>query len=239
RTWRRLGSILVRRRRFAIAGALLLMIACSFGLTKFKTETKAIRYFPEGTRVVRDYLFLEKNLSGIVPIETVIAFGPQAREEMTFLERLEIVRKVTDVIRGHSEISGALSLADFQEVSHRPDASASFAKKAGYYRRSSLVEQRVKEGDSARPFLAVCRSSPDSLVKGEKSFAAPGDELWRITAHAAIMSDADYSGLAGELDALAAASLEGVADVRHAVTGAIPLLLRTQEAVLHSLVLSF
>ncbi|MBA3315975.1 MAG: MMPL family transporter [Planctomycetota bacterium] len=237
--WRRLGGIIVRRRRTVVVTGLLVFAAGIYGLKFFKTETKAIRYFPPDARVVRDYMFLEENLSGIVPLETVIVFGKKARESSTFVERLEVVREATESIRKHPEISGALSLADFQPVTLRPAADASFAAKAGYFRRSGIVEKRMKGGESARSFLANCESTPGSLGSAKQPFAMPGDELWRITAHAAIMSDADYTGLTGQISGIVESVLAERADSRHAVTGAIPLLLRTQEAVLDSLVMSF
>ena len=58
---------------------------------------------------------------------------------------------------------------------------------------SSLTEQRVKEENTAQSFFTVCRSAPESLEQQGRAFASPGDELWRITAHAAIMTDADYT----------------------------------------------
>src|SRR5690606_21407860 len=164
-------------------------------LRSFRSETKAIRYFPSESRVVQEYYFLEENLSGIVPIETVISFGPEFRKTTTFLERLEIVRRATDAIRQHPEISGALSLAEFQPVIHRPDPDSSFSTKAAYHRRSATVEQRVKEQVGNQPFLAICKESPSHIEGQPNPTIIPGDELWRITAHAAIMSDADYSGI--------------------------------------------
>ena len=239
KAWRRLGGKIVLWRRSIIVASLILFAAGTYGLTWFKTETKAIRYFPPDARVVRDYLFLENNLSGIVPLETVVVFGKEAREKTTFLERLEMIRHATESIRKHPEISGALSLADFQPVTLRPDASASFASKAGYFRRSSTVEKRMKEGESAQSFLSLCHSSPASLASKQGPFAVNGDELWRITAHAAIMSDADYTGLTGQVERIVAETLAKQTGTHHVVTGAIPLLLRTQQAVLDSLVVSF
>lgn len=237
--WKRLGGWIVRRRRLVVITCIAIFGVCGFGLKHFQTETKAIRYFPKEARVVQDYLFLENNLSGIVPIETVLVFDQKVCEETTFLDRLEAVRSATEAIRKHPEISGALSLADFQPISSRPDQSSSFAAKAGYFRRSSIVEQRVKSSETASSFFTECVISPVSLRSEKKDFAAPGDELWRITAHAAIMTDADYTGLAGQIESRVKSALVGHPNANYAVTGTIPLLLRTQQAVLDSLAMSF
>lgn len=237
--WKRLGGWLVRRRKTVVIASLIIFSFCGLGLTRFQTETKAIRYFPKDARVVQDYLFLENNLSGIVPIETVLVFRAKVREETTFVDRLEAVRVATEAIRQHPEISGALSLADFQPQVSRPDQKASFATKATYFRRSRIVEERVKDSETANSFFVNCVSSPDSLRSGQDLFASPGDELWRITAHAAIMTDADYTGLAGQIESRVKAALNGHPQANYVVTGTIPLLLRTQQAVLDSLAMSF
>ena len=66
-----------------------------------------------------------------------------------------------------------------------------------------------------------------------------GDELWRVTAQTAIMSDVDYGPLTDELSAIVAAELQSHTGTGHCVTGMVPLFLRTQQAVLESLIQSF
>lgn len=66
----------------------------------------------------------------------------------------------------------------------------------------------------------------------------PEDELWRITAQVAIMSDLDYADLTEEINLMAQEELR-LYQADHVVSGMVPIFLRTQEAVLESLIRSF
>ncbi|MGC1273614.1 MAG: MMPL family transporter [Planctomycetaceae bacterium] len=239
RGWRRLGYLLVRRRRFVMVASLMLLAAGIGGLYWFRTETRAIRYLPPQSDVVRDYEFLERELAGIVPVEVVVAFDETAQKRLPFAARMELIRSVTESLRAHSEVSGALSLADFLPATPRPPADASFATKAKYYRRSSIAEDRAKAEDAAAgTFLAVCETSPaaTSSIAGSMQ---KGDELWRVTAHASMMSDIDLSQLVAEFESTVQSQIADEPGTTYVVTGAVPLFLRTQQALLDSLVWSF
>ncbi len=238
--WRRLAGVLVRRRRLVTVTGLVLLAVGTGGLYWFRTETKVIRYLPQNSDVVRDYEFLERELAGVVPVETVVIFDRAARQRLSFTQRAEQVRAVTEKLRRHSEVSGALSLADFLPVTERPAADASFARKAKYNRQSALAEERAKElGSDAAAFLAICKSAPDSSAAVGGRPVAVGDELWRITAHASLMSNVELPTLLGELDSALRAELAAEQGTSYVVTGAVPLFVRTQQALLESLIYSF
>ncbi len=239
RFWRRFGYTLVRHRRATLVASLAFFFAGIGGLYWFRTETRAIRYLPSNSDVVSDYMFLEQELAGIVPVETVVAFDAAAQKEMPFAARMELIRKVTDALRRHPEVSGALSLADFLPATSPPPSDASFTTKAKYFRRSSIAEQRAKtEGSNAATFLSICQAAPASAAPGSGQIKA-GDELWRVTAHASLMSDADLSVLVADVSAAVREELAVQQGTTHLVTGAVPLFLRTQKALLDSLVVSF
>ena len=240
RYWRRFGYTLVRHRRLVLASSVVLLLLGTGGMYWFKTETRAIRYLPQESDVVRDYEFLERELAGIVPVETVVAFDSAAQGRTTFSERMEMVRSVTETLRDHPDVSGALSLADFLPEAQRPPDNASFIEKAKYHRRSSLAEERVKAaGAEANEFLSICRIEPETVGADVAPSIAPGDELWRVTAHASMMTDRDLGLLLKEIDAAVASATASEKGVTHIITGAVPLFLRTQQALLDSLVVSF
>ena len=59
---------------------MLTAIGC-WGLLYFKTETKGIRYFPEESKVVKDYRYLEESLSGIINLDVDLYFPPEEERE--------------------------------------------------------------------------------------------------------------------------------------------------------------
>ncbi len=212
-----------------------------YGIKWFRTETKVIRYFPDDSRIVRDYLFLEENLSGITPVDIVIRFDKQMQERTKFLERMEIIRAVTEEIRQHPEISGAISLADFQPVHEIPEPGSNRREMFNYFRRSQGVERAIKndEAQKSSSLFVVAQTREPALSQLEAPLNEAGDELWRISAQASVMSDINYSDLTGELHTRIRSVTRLHPGASHIVTGTVPLFLRTQEAVLESLIVSF
>jgi predicted RND superfamily exporter protein len=239
--WHALAGWLTRHSKSVSFACLVLFVGTTWGLVWFRTETKVIRYFPDDAPIVRDYHFLEESLAGIVPVETIVRFDAGAQRDLNFLERMELVRRVQERIQSHPEISGTLSLADFQPVRNRPADSASFIEKARYHKTANEMERRIKEDpeSDARSFVAFADKPADLYAPGDQKLNRAGDELWRITAQVAVMSDMDYGTFTADLDRLVTSAVSERAGVEHVITGLVPLFLRTQQAVLESLIVSF
>lgn len=241
RGWKQFGILLHRRWKLISLTCITLCVSAAWGLQWFQTETKVVRYFPPTSRIVQDYLFLEENLAGITPVDVIVRFDRGMQERTKFLERLEIVREVVAEIRQHPEITGALSLADFQPVYDRPDPNSKRADVLKYLRKSQGVEKAIKgeqAADSSGLFTVAGRAT-DLHAPGDGLLNNAGDELWRISAQASVMSDANYVTLTRELNARVQGVTRYFPGAGHVVTGAVPLFLRTQEAVLDSLIVSF
>uniref|UniRef100_A0A7C2P317 Membrane transport protein MMPL domain-containing protein n=1 Tax=Schlesneria paludicola TaxID=360056 RepID=A0A7C2P317_9PLAN len=238
--WRGLGTLLTRRPSLQVALSLLVCAAASFGLTRFQTETKVIRYFPESSRIVQDYWFIENNLAGIVPIETIIRFDESAQDEINFLDRMEMVRDVQERIRKHAEITGCIALADFLPVANPPETGASLLATSRYHKRANTAESRIRDGeyDGVNAFYTVAAHDRDLLSPGDRGLMRQGDELWRITAQVNVMTDANYAHIIQDLNDIAQDVLRYQPGADHVVTGTVPLFLRTQQAVLDSLITS-
>ncbi|MGD9855644.1 MAG: RND family transporter, partial [Planctomycetaceae bacterium] len=239
--WKAFGGFLSRHGAGVTSACLVLFCVCTYGLVHFKAETKVIRYFPPNARVVRDSEAIEQSLAGISSIETVVRFDQQIQQKTSFLERLEIVRHVGRAIREHPQISGVISLADFQPVIEAPPQDAATFAKIKYNRRSSEAERRVKsdEEEGTRAFLAVAKDAADLSAPGDLGLNQAGDELWRVTGQAGMISDTNFRHLTEELDSRVQAVLASHPGTHHVVTGTVPLFLRTQMAVLESLISSF
>ena len=247
--WRAFGSWVARHRHVVAASCVLLTVAAGYGLNQFRTETKVIRYFPDDSRLVQDYMFLEDNLSGIISIDTIVRFDEEAQKSMSFMDRARIVMEIQQDIRDHSEISGVLSLSSFLDLTEVDPETMSRTQRARLNFAQKQTERRIKEritegGEAAEglsSFLAMPDQSTDWMQEDDQALNAAGDELWRITAQASIMSDADFGVLTSDMDQIAGKhlSLVGSSGTGHVVTGLIPVFLRTQQAVLESLIRSF
>ncbi len=241
RLWSTTGNWISGHRRIVYGLSLVLFVGCICGLCHFRTETRAIRYFSPESKVVQDYNYLEENVTGVTPIDTVIRFSPEAQQRLRFLQRMEIVRQVSDQLKAHADISGTTSLANFQPVSEAPAATAQRLTLIRYNRTSNEVERQIKEqlAQGAGEFLALPSQAYDLHATGDSLLSEPGDELWRIAAQTTVHSSDHASVLTAQMDELVRAETRYYPGVSHVVTGGVPLFLRTQQAVLESLIVSF
>jgi predicted RND superfamily exporter protein len=243
KTWERIAGFLVRKHGLVSATCVAGALACSAGLQWFQTETKAIRYFPETSRVVQDYRFIEENIGGVIPIDIVVRFPKELLAsdggDLLFAERQEIVRRVQNkLVEQHSDISGAISLATFRQQSSSEELAA--RKANGLQRRLDLTTQQkvTQDGSSGRNFVKHADESVVLEQTGE-TLCVAGDELWRITAQVNIMTKTDYSKLTADIEEIIASETKNITGVSQVVTGMVPLFLETQRAILSSMISSF
>ncbi|HAD58070.1 MAG TPA: hypothetical protein DCG12_02320 [Planctomycetaceae bacterium] len=247
--WDSFGRFLARHRWAVCTFCLLITVAAGYGLTNFGTETKIIKYFPTESRLVRDYVFLEDKLSGVISIDTLVRFDRQAQSNLPFPERARMVREIQEEIRAHSEISGVLSLASFLDLREVDRSTMSRLEQIKLRRTQQQMENSIHkrlqdeggDSESLASMLAIPDYSTDWREAGDQALNREGDEVWRITAQTSALSDSDLEVLIGDMNEIAGRHLAMVDSPHtgHVVTGLIPVFLRTQEAVLESLIYSF
>ena len=247
--WNRLGCELTRFRYGSLVGNVLLLVVCMTGFLWFRTETKVIRYFPDESKVVRDYNFLEENLSGIASVDTIVRFSREQQESVPFLDRARKVQQVQEALGAHSEVSGTLSLASFIDLEQSDTKAMSVRDRRNAKMRENLIGKKIHEklekgGEDAgalSSMLAVAKTSADWKRSGDQVLNLAGDEIWRITCQSSIMSEYDYGRLTNELAVIAENTLKDFPKGTpvHVVTGLVPIFLRTQQALLESLISSF
>ncbi|APZ94214.1 efflux RND transporter permease subunit [Fuerstiella marisgermanici] len=246
--WNRFGRWLARNRTMVAVACVLLTAAAGWGLRNFETETKVIRYFPEDSRLVRDYVFLEDKLSGVISIDTIVKFDTEAQKQLPFIDRARKVHALQQEIRQHPEISGVLSLSSFLDLRKPDPKTMSRFERQMLGRTQQRVGQRIHErlkdnsvDDEISSMLALPDYATDWKESGDQLLNREGDEVWRITAQTSALSDTDLEVLLGDMNAIAESQLSmvGSPNTGHIVTGLIPVFLRTQQAVLESLIRSF
>ena len=239
--WRAFGTLLTVRPGWQSLALIAVSIGFSVGLYRFRTETRVIRYFPDRSQIAQDYWYIEANLAGAMPIETVIRFDEQSQKDTNFLDRMELVRQIQEQMRAHSEISGSASLASLQPVSEHPPESAGFLQKSRYNKHSMNVQQRIRDGEvpGVRSFYTIAEHGYQSDVSSNDHPHEAGDELWRITAQVNVMNDNDFSGILSDIHRIAQDILRMQPGSKHSIAGTVPIIARTQQALLQSLIGSF
>ncbi|HIK96435.1 MAG TPA: hypothetical protein EYG03_31215, partial [Planctomycetes bacterium] len=247
--WNRFGVWIARNRHLVAATCVLTTVAAGWGLQYFDTETKVIRYFPTESRLVQDYVFLEDKLSGVISIDTIVKFDEQARKDLLFIERARLVMALQQEVRQHPEISGVLSLASFLDLREAGTEGLTGMQKYKQNLTQKALEGKIhkrvtgegRDDDEIASLLALPDYSTDWLEDGDALLNRKGDEVWRVTAQTSALSDVDLELLTSDIDAIAERHLStvGSPNTGHVVTGLIPVFLRTQQAVLESLIRSF
>jgi len=247
--WYRLGQFLCRNWGRTCFVNLAVTGLCLWGMFYFRTETKVIRYFPDESQVMQDYKFLEENLSGIVSVDTIVRFDSEMQRKVPFLDRARKILSIQDALKKHPEVSGTLSLASFIDLQEHDESVTPTRSRRNANLRENLIGKKIHErllkgGEAAEglsSLIALPQNSADWKKKGDELLNEPGDEVWRITCQSSILSDCDYAILTKELGGIADEQLSDFAAGRpvHRVTGLVPIFLRTQNALLESLVESF
>lgn len=235
--WSSLGELLDKHRKTIALLSAIIFVACVVGLKDVRTDVRVIRYFPRDSKLVADSSFIEQNVGGLSPIEILVRFDNNTPDNLRFLERMEIVRSIENEVRSQPEITGAISLADFEATYQRPNKSAPTLRKLRYHKRSHDTERRIKNGEvagSRRYFTA-----PDVVPEREWNRNEPLHEVWRITAQSRLLTDRQSGTLTSDIDALVTKALPDVSGLSHSITGPLPLFLRAQRAMLTSLTWSF
>ena len=249
--WNTFGVWIARNRRLIATLCIVGTAVAGWGLWQFKTETKVIRYFPQHSRLVQDYTFLEDKLSGVISVDTIVKFDKETQGKLSFPDRARVVMKMQSEIRQHPEISGVLSLASFLDLREASTEGLSFAarRKIQLGQRSwgrkiheMILNKDPADADSAvSSMMALPNYATDWKEAGDQLLNREGDEVWRITAQTSALSDVDMEVLISDMNDIASRhlSLIGSPATGHVVTGLIPVFLRTQQAVLESLINSF
>ena len=239
--WRAFAKRLTEHAGWLSVLLIAMSLGLSLGLTQMRAENRLVGQFPEQSRISQDYWFMETNLAGAMPVNTIVRFDEQSQKETNFLDRLELIRKIQNQMSNHDEISGSVSLADFQPVSESPAEDAGFLQKSKYNKKATLIQQRIRDGEieSARSFYTVSERGHDLYVKGDQRINQPGDELWRITAQVNVMTDNHSSTVLADLHQITQDVLKLQPGAQHSITGPMPLSVRTQQAIWQSLISSF
>lgn len=72
--WSWIGSFVIRRHALVTCGMLLVMGIAALGILKIKTSVQLIKLFDQQSKVVQDYIWMEKHIGKLVPMEIVVGF---------------------------------------------------------------------------------------------------------------------------------------------------------------------
>ena len=216
--WRHVGNFIMRHNMPVAAACIALMVVGAYGVTKTETSVKLMRLFSGDARIIRDYGWLEDKLGPLVPMEVVIRIDKEACKLDT-LERMKLIAEVQRAVQ---------QLPDVGSTMAAPTFAPNMPKRPSLLERRTWITQLDKHRDELREYLAV----------NEK------EELWRVSARVAALTDLDYGDFVTDIRATIDPVLEaykdkGVDGVSAVYTGLVPLIYKAQSSMLDGLVLNF
>lgn len=219
---RRMTGWLTRRHRTINCLAVGLVLACSFGLTRLETSLNLQDMFPEKSRLVRNYSWLEEHVGPLIAIEIVLAFSHDA--EVRLLDQLETVQDIERRMQRVPEVEATMSAMTFAPA--LPSGQT----------LTSLLARRV-----------ALRRLEDRLPTFQEDgvLADDGDSrLWRITGQVSALAGFEYSQVTArireEIDALTETMPPAIRDsLTVHDTGLTPIVYRAQQQMLTDLINSF
>ena len=202
------------------AGVCLVFLAV--GTERLKASVKIQDRFASSTKIIQDYLWLEKNLGPLVPMEVIVRFDKsKIKEDLNEWHRMRLVRHIEKGLRDDDRINATMSASMFAPpVSTKKNAIA-------------VARQRTA--------MAKWEEYIPRLVEGKLIANTDTEQLWRISVRMAAMNDIDYGDFVDIVNSnvdeqLAELKLDGVKAV---LTGSIPMMYKAQHQVLDDLMNSF
>ena len=105
-----LVSFLIRRRRSVIVAWAVVLLVVGVGIARLDVSTDIILWFPESTDVRSDYEEIRRRLSGITPVNVVIA--STTGERVTTPSSLAAIDALSSALDALPEVGKAISVAD-------------------------------------------------------------------------------------------------------------------------------
>ncbi|QDT96650.1 efflux RND transporter permease subunit [Gimesia aquarii] len=152
--------------RVSIAAIFLVLISGA-GLFNLRTKIDPLDFLPAQGRVIQDVRSIQNDLTELDSVEAIVDFGDK---EIPFIQKIERVRKLEEIIKQHSAVRHTMSLASF------------FPKE---FPESPFETARL---------LSHAKSS-----HGENDFVSDGERLWRISARVSSGADLPQDQIYDEL----------------------------------------
>jgi predicted RND superfamily exporter protein len=225
--WRGVGEFIIRRHGLVTAGCLLIMAVGAWGVSKTQASVKLMRLFSPEARIIHDYKWLEDQLGPLVPMEVVLRIDG-ARCKLDTLDRMLLVRDVQSAVATLPDVGSTLAAPTF---------AREIPRRAGMIERRTWVRQLDKHRGELRDYLTTAKDEET----GEE------EELWRVSARVAALTDTDYGEFVKDIREVVEPVLaawrekrpEDLQGVTAVYTGLVPLIYKAQGSMLDGLILNF
>ena len=225
--FRRWGQAVATYRNPILATAALAIVVTGFGLLKLKPDLNPAEFLPKNSRVLRDLIRVENELTHVDSIEAIVDFHGQ---DLAFLDQLQRVRAIEAKIASHPQVHHTMSLATFFPT-EMPDSPLGTARLLNMAQSSSgggdgLVADRQRLWKiSAR--IGHDEGAPSADILADLQKAVAGDPV-RFTGLTPLMKSAQHEIFDGFWQSFTAAcltiSIVMILSLRSVVTGLVAMI---------------
>lgn len=180
--WRKFLQGVINHHRLILVGMVCLMVFCGIGLSRINTSIKLTKLFSSNAPIIHDYEWLEANLGPLVPMEVIVKLD-NTKCDMTFLERLELVRRVQTEMQKTPYIGCTMSATTFA-----PSLEVT----------GKLQTLRNAKRDTLNKRLLTHRQE---YIDSDFVDLDGDTELWRISARVGALNDVDYGEFKNDIAA--------------------------------------
>ena len=167
----RVGNWIIDHSARAAVVSITLVVVTGLGLLRLHSKIDPLDFLPEDARVLADIREIQRDLTSTESIEAMVDFGDR---ELSFVQKLDEVRMLEDVVRQHPGIAHTMSLASFfpRELPEEPLELAQLLEKVARHRGEN---EYVSEDE--RVWRVSMRTNPECGLSQQECF----DELAAMT----------------------------------------------------------
>lgn len=191
-------AALARRQRLVLAAAIVLLVLGVVAMTRLTVESNVLKFFPEHSRIARDYEFIGQKLTGFYTVELDVR-SSLAQENAT----LQAMGKLAVAIAARPEVARVdhyghfAALMPLAAVGELLGASKAAA---GLPHEVSRRFRRVEQGQVSLRMSVLVRamSSADfysllSFIRAKGREMLPSGVAWNITGVVSLLNDVQRS----------------------------------------------
>lgn len=207
-------NFILRHHMSLMLGCLALMVICGSRIPAIESTVRLQDRFLPSSDAIKDYVWLEKHVGPMVPLEVVIRIDADDKRDR--FEQIQLVSEVQRRIQSLDEPVATMSAVNLCPPLPR-------GKSIG-----GVITRKIIRGDRTQQRLVDANFLRESA----------DEQLWRITVRANALGDLDY-GYFVETIRKAVAPILSEQNAEGTFTGVIPLIYKAQRQLLLDLFRSF
>lgn len=220
--WYYLTRTINRQHVFVASFSLIMMVVAGLGIMQISTSVRIETLFPQQSKIIQDYHWLEDNVGALVPIEVVVSCSPETT--LDFREQLLLIWNMERELRKTENVNKVISTMTFAPRFHRP--------------------KNISDDQFNYQLSQILTSMKNQFINSGYLKITDGVHQFRLTSYVSSLNAADYNACLNQIGDKVDASLRGSnaklpRGISTQQTGIMPLVHEIQNQLMADLFQSF